>query len=166
MSHEKKVIVTADESGAVIIISENNPAWGHIRVTQKRVIVDEKGFAKAKTMSALIPGELADLKAFGYVKNQEIEGRVIVKESLTPFNPKEPERDLKIAGKTGIICTLDGQPIYRKTFYTENLSARDVRIQHTNGEDIKIAYDQLKIEEENEGNKESSTHSESNLDLS
>ena len=51
-----------------------------------------------------------------------------------------PERDYKIAGKTGIVCCQDGQPIYRKTFYTLNSSAEDVLVSHNNIEDIRAAY--------------------------
>ena len=44
-------------------------------------------------------------------------GKIVVVESLTPFNPENPDRDLKIAGGTGVICRIDDQPIYRQTFY-------------------------------------------------
>jgi len=142
-----KVKVTADAAGNVIVPSKNNSAWGHIRVTQDRMIVDDNGFARKKTLSALIIGEIADLKSFGYKKDQEIEGTIIFKESLEPFNEKEPERDYKKAGKTGIVCCQDGQPIYRKNFYKQDSESMDVCVEHTNGEDIKVAYAALKEEE-------------------
>ena len=59
-----------------------------------------------------------------------------------------PEKDYKIAGKTGIVCCQDGQPVYRKTFYTLNTNAEDVAVAHNNTEDIKAAYAQLSEEVE------------------
>lgn len=145
-----KVIVTADAAGNVIVPSKNNTDWGHIRVTQERMVVDDGGFARPKPLSALIIGKIEDFKRFKYVKGQEIEGKIIFKESLKPFNSKEPERDYKKAGKTGIICCQDGQPIYRKNFYKQDSESMDVCVEHTNGEDIKVAYAALKDVEETE----------------
>lgn len=141
-----KVRVTADAAGMVIIPSKNNPEWAHIRVVQDRMIVDENGFARKKTLSALIIGLVEDLKCYGWKKDQEIEGRVMFKERLEPFNTKEPDRDYKKAGKTGIVCCQDGQPIYRKNFYGL-ANATDVCVEHTNGDNIKAAYARLKEEE-------------------
>lgn len=138
-----KVKVTADELGNVVVVSKNNPTWAHIRVEQTRVVVDDNGFARKRSISALIHGTTEDLKSFGWVLGQELSGKIIFKESLQPFNMKEPERDYKIAGKTGIVCCLDGQPIYRKTFYTLNSNSEDSAIAHNNTEDIRAAYSTL-----------------------
>lgn len=148
---KSKVKVTADEAGNVVVPSNNNSEWAHIRVEQERIVFDEKGFARKRRMSALIPGLLEDLKSFGWTAGQEIDGKIIAKESLTPFNAKDPERDYKVAGKTGIVCCIDGQPIYRKTFYTPDNNANDVFIMdengnpmtHNNGEAIRVAYAEL-----------------------
>lgn len=143
-----KVVVKADEQNNVVISSQTNSEWGHIRVQQDVVAIDSNGFARRKTLSALIPGLVADLKSFGWKKDQEIDGKIIIKESLEPFNTKEPERDYKIAGKSAIVCCLDGQPIYRKSFYTLNNNAVDSDpIEHNNGDAIKAAYS-TKVEAE------------------
>jgi hypothetical protein len=136
-----KVTVTADEStGAVVIISKNSPDWGHIRLQQVKSVFDDNGFVRRKPISALVHGTVSDLKSFNWTANKELPGKICFKESLEPFNMNNPERDYKIAGKTGIVCCLDGQPIYRKTLYTLNTSAEDVSIMHNNTEDIKAAY--------------------------
>lgn len=137
---DSKVKVTADDTGNVVIISKNNPEWAHIRVEQNRIVVDDNGFARRKTISALVHGTVEDLKSFGWIKNQELPGKIIFKESLEPFNVSDPDRDYKIAGKTGVVCCQDGQPIYRKTFYTTIMSAEDVSVPHNNGDAIKEAY--------------------------
>jgi hypothetical protein len=135
-----KVIVTANEAGQVIVRSENNPEWGHIRVEQTLLVVDDSGFAKKSRRSALIPGLIEDLSEFGYTAGQEISGQVIIKESLTPFNKKNPKRDLKIAGDSGVVCSQDGMPIYRKSVFTTDSSKEDDTLSHTNDEEIKAVY--------------------------
>lgn len=134
------VRVTSDDNGSVVIVSKNNPEWAHIRVEQSRIVIDDNGFARKRTISALVHGTVEDLKSFGWTTNMELPGKIIFKESLEPFNVTQPERDYKIAGKTGIVCCQDGQPIYRKTFYTLNANSVDVSVAHTNIEDIRAAY--------------------------
>lgn len=141
---DAKVVVAADKAGNVIVRSSNNPEYGHIRVEQTRMVIDESGFARRKRLSALIPGLVEDLKGFGWEAGELVNGKIIVKESLTPFNANDPERDYKIAGNSGIVCCQDGQPIYRKNFFTLSSSAEDTSVEHTNGEEIKAAYAELK----------------------
>lgn len=142
---DAKVVVAADKAGNVIVRSSNNPEYGHIRVEQTRMVIDESGFARRKKLSALIPGLVEDLKGFGWEAGEQVEGKIIAKESLTPFNASDPERDYKIAGNSGIVCCQDGMPIYRKNFFTFNSGAQDTpSIPHTNGEEIKAAYAEMK----------------------
>ncbi len=141
---KKSVIVTAIE-GNVINKSKNNPDYGYIRVEQTRMAVDEMGFARKQTLSALISGTVETLQSFGWTLGQEIEGSIVVKESMKPFNKKNPDADLKIAGETGIVCEVNGAPIYRKNFYSTSDTAEDVLIAHTNGAEIKAAYGEVDI---------------------
>jgi len=113
------------------------------------MIIDERGFARKKRVSALIPGTVQDLKGFGWNASEQVEGKIIIKESTTPFNSEDPERDYKIAGKTGIVCTIDDEPIYRKAFFTFDLRAGDTTLAHTNSEHIKAAYAASSEEVEN-----------------
>jgi hypothetical protein len=140
---DSKVKVTADKAGNVIVKSQNNSDFGHIRVEQTRMVIEENGFARKKTLSALIPGTIADLKGFGWEVGQEVEGKIIVKEALSAFNKRDPERDFKIAGKSGVVCTQEENPIYRKHFYTLSSTADDVLLSHDNEEEIKAAYAEL-----------------------
>lgn len=135
-----KVKVLANEAGSVVVVSENNPNYGHIRVSQDRVLFDEKGFLRKKTIYALIAGEVEDLRSLGWNSGKELPGKIAIKESLTPFNAKDPERDFKKAGTTNVVCTLDDQPIYRKTVYTPNGEAPDATVEHNNTDAIRAAY--------------------------
>ncbi len=149
---DSKVKVTSDEAGNVIIPSKNNPEWGYIRVKQVRDLV-ENGFATRKPVTALVQGTIETLKAFGWQKNQELEGCIIFKEQLTPFNKNEPERDQKKAGDTGIICKVGDEPIYRKSFYIQKGGAEDILLSHTNGEEIKAAWHQSRSKDNVDLNK-------------
>ncbi len=141
------VKVTADAAGNVISRSKN-PEYGTIRVEQQRTFIDANGFARTKKLSALIPGTVDDLAGFQWEANQEVEGKIIVKESLEAFNKKNPAIDYKIAGTSGIICSHDGHPIYRKHFYVMDDTAKDELINHTNKEEIQAAYAEEKEQEE------------------
>jgi hypothetical protein len=132
-----KVTVTADQNGNVIAVSENNPEYGWVRVEQQGIIeINQKGFLKQTTRSAFIKGKIEDLVKANYKSGSTISGKIIVKESFEPFNPNNPDKDLKIAGDTGVICRLGDQPIYRQTFFTQDLNAADEFITHDNSEEI------------------------------
>ena len=132
-----KVVVTADKNGNVIGVSENNPDYGYVRVEQTGSFINDQGWLRVSKRSALIKGLVKDLMETGFTEGQELDGKVIVVESLNPFNPENPDRDLKIAGETGVVCRIDDQPIYRQSFYTTNNNLQDELIMHTNSEEIR-----------------------------
>jgi len=136
-----KVVVLADETtGAVVNVSQNNSEYGYLRVQQVRTMIDDNGFLRRKPVSALIPGTVDELKATGFFANQQLDGKIVVEESLEPFNDKEPTRDLKVAGETGIVCTLGGLPIYRRTKMSFDGTSADTLVKHDNIEELRQAY--------------------------
>lgn len=138
-----KVTVTA-KAGMVVIPSKNSPEWGSVRVEQTRAIV-ENGFAKPRKVSAFIKGKIADLQAL-YTEGQTLPGIIAIKESFTPANPKNPDKSLKIAGETGVVCRVGSDAIHLNYEYhtnPEHPKAQDVFIEHTNGEEIKAANAKL-----------------------
>ena len=135
--HSQFVTVKSDDLGNVINVSENSPEFGYVRVQQLVPVISNTGWAKPQKRSALIKGKIEDLKMFGFKDNESIPGKIVVRESFMPFNQKDSERDLKIAGSTGIICRVDDQAIYRQTFYTSNENLQDELISHTNTLEIK-----------------------------
>ncbi len=136
---KNQVTVVADDNGNVIRQSQN-PEIGFVRVTQEAVNYSQTGWVQRKTRSALILGNIDDLKELKFKNKQKLEGKIVVKESTEPFNMTDPDRDLKIAGDTGIICaTADGEPIYRTTFYDVTGEQLDTFIAHANGDAIRQA---------------------------
>lgn len=138
---ESKVYVVGDPTTkAVIVQSKTKPEYGYVKVVQTRQLVDVNGFLRRVQVPALIHGYVAELKLCGYYANQELSGKIVVRESLTPFNEKDPSRDLKVAGDTGVVCKVNGNPIYRKTVYTDILTFEENLIQHDNVEEIRAAF--------------------------
>jgi hypothetical protein len=135
-----KVIVTADATTNSVVNVSENPEWGYLRVEQIRTMVDDNGFLKRKSVSAIVPGLLSDLQASGFFAGQQLDGKIVVEESLEPFNKKTPERDLKVAGETGIVCTYGGLPIYRRTKFSLDGTMQDTLIKHDNVEELRAAY--------------------------
>jgi len=131
------VVVSADSNGNIIGVSENNPEYGYVRVVSTATQINNEGWLRTVRRSALIKGMVSDLTTVGFKAGDTLPGKIVVKESLQPFNPNNPERDLKIAGDTGIVCRVDDQPIYRQSFYTSDPNAEDELIMHTNGDEIR-----------------------------
>jgi len=136
---QSKVNVCADDMGNVIIQSKNNPDYGYVRLQQDRVTFGNNGWVKKSNVSTLLHGKVDDLQSLNFKAGDDIAGKIVIKEQLDPFNSNDPERDYKYAGDTGIVCCVDGQPIYRKAFFTADVTAQDVLLAHTNGQDIKEA---------------------------
>lgn len=125
-----KVTVSSDEFGNVINISPNNPEYGYVRIEQTVSQINDGGWLRLSKRSALIKGLVNDLVSAKFSAGMQLPGKIIVKESLEPFNPENPDKNLKIAGDTGIICNIGGQPIYRDTFYSPSETAEDILIMH------------------------------------
>jgi len=128
---DSKVTVVADDTGGVIHQSQNNPDYGYVKLIQTRNVIDEdSGFLRRQEISTLLHGRIDHLQLMNYTAGQELQGNIIIKESMEPFNTKVPEYDIKRAGKTGIVCTVNGKPIYRKTAYSLKHDAEDIKIDH------------------------------------
>jgi len=136
---QSKVNILADDMGNVIRQSSNNSEYGYVRLQQDRVTFGNNGWVKKSNVSTLLHGKLEDLQSLNLEAGGTLPGKLIIRESLEPFSKNDPDRDMKYAGETGIVCCVDGQPIYRKTFYVVDQTAEDVLIAHNNGDAIREA---------------------------
>tara|TARA_R110002020_G_scaffold36503_5_gene109790 strand:+ start:4836 stop:5438 length:603 start_codon:yes stop_codon:yes gene_type:complete len=136
---QDKVTIAPDDAGNIIRVSTNNSEYGYVRVTQENVAFTATGWVKKSVRGALIHGTVEDLKDIGIAKKKSLPGNIVITESTKPFSADDPDRDLKIAGNTGVVCCSHGEPIYRKSFYDQSGLQEDTLIPHTNGEDIKEA---------------------------
>jgi hypothetical protein len=138
-----KVKVECNKQGDLISQSPRVSKWGWIRVTQTRYLIEEdSNILKPIFCSALVQGYIRDLRQLDWHNGMELPGKIVFRDSMTPYRSVKPEKDYKIAGRTGIICTVDGKPIYRKYFYTEDDYLEDVFIpcDETCREKIKSVY--------------------------
>ena len=136
---QSKVTIMPDDLGNVIRVSKNNSEYGHVRLTQESVTFTGSGWVKKSQRSTLIHGTVEDLTDIGIAKQTSLPGQIVIKESTDPFNSADPDRDLKIAGETGVICCAHGEPIYRKAFYDASGLDTDEFVAHTNGDAIREA---------------------------
>ena len=155
-----QVEVLADDMGNVVRLSKNNPEYSHIRLGYKSISIGKSGWLRERNLTALIMGTTEDLTSYAKNLGKTLPGKIVVKESLNPFNTKDPNRDLKYAGDTGVVCCVDGQPIYRKTEYTYDVNAQDVLINHDNGDDIRSANNLVTDQINNNTAKDSSSKQE------
>jgi hypothetical protein len=94
-----KVVIVADPAtGSVIFPSNNNPEWGYVKLAQTRTMIDENGFLNKRVLRSIIKAPIVILQEMNYKGGQVLEGTLVIKEQLEPFNKKDPERDIKIAG--------------------------------------------------------------------
>lgn len=130
------VYVVGDENGSVITVSSNNPEYGWVTLRQD-VLSITNGWANKKSLSTIIMGEVGVLEAMDLAAGEVLDGKIVVIEQLKPFTT--PDRDVKVAGSSKIVCKVNGQPIYRKTFYTVDPKINSVFIQHDNVDEIRGA---------------------------
>lgn len=85
------------------------------------------------------------LLLLGVSVGDAIPGKVlVVQESLTPFRTTNPELDLKVFPESGIPCTLDDQPIYRRVV-NKPVGTLSTFIQHNNNEQQR-AFQQSRLQ--------------------
>ena len=156
----QKVFVKKDELGNVIRLS-SNPDYGYVLLEQSRITI-KNNWANNKKFTTLLHGTLEDLKAMDFENVEYLSGNIVVRESVIPFDSDNPNRNIKIAGDTGIIlCNENGEPIYRKTVYDPSGTMIDELVPHANGDEIKAvlkenkkSYEDMAVESLAEDKKE------------
>jgi|TARA_B110000977_G_scaffold149739_1_gene189823 hypothetical protein len=135
MVKSNQVTIRLSKTGETVRTSKN-PLYGYIVAEQKGISV-VNGWAKDLTLSTIIQGEMPTIKAME--ASFPMTGKIVVKESLEPFNTNNPAVDIKYAGDTGVACSVKGLPIYRTTFFTADVNAVSELLKHDNGAQIREA---------------------------
>ncbi len=142
-SKKNPVIVMGNENGAVITVNENNPEQGSIWLSQSVFEMDHiSGFVNKRTRNAWLQGSIQNvLSELHFKVGQEVPGNIVRFESFEPFsrNPEYAEKDIKIAGDSGVVCKQEGKAIYSIARYVMDDTVEDVLISHDNGDEIKAA---------------------------
>jgi hypothetical protein len=59
-----------------------------------------------------------------------IDGKIVINETIVPYVKKDGTfQDAKTRGKGGTVMTFQGDPIYRNSFFSENLDETDILLQ-------------------------------------
>ena len=112
------------DTGLVITQNPNKPEFGSIRLDYKTATLSG-GFSSIGNRSAFIHGRMEDLEAFGLTAGQELVGKIIKKESFSPFyDGQQP----KINPQTNEQVLTNGRPTYLEFQYSEDPKAHDMWI--------------------------------------
>jgi len=153
LRNSQPVKIERDKLGNVVR-QTSNPEYGYIVLSQKRTSLKD-GWVNEKKYTALLKGRTETLKAISFGKLKELPGNIVVRESTKQTDPNDPNRNLKIAGDSGIIlCTKDGEPIYRETIYDPTGLEQDILVQHQkfNVDNVQENIDDVKTEDPNQLN--------------
>ena len=133
-----KITIVPNEAGTTVRESSNKEIH-FVRLAQSSIKI-ANNFLKKVTLSCLVFGKSDELEqTFGSLKH--LPGKLVIKESTTPSDPNDLERDLKRAGSDDApICLADGKPIYRTIIYDPTSSLEDTLIAHTNVDEIRAFH--------------------------
>jgi hypothetical protein len=127
--------VMAGRNGNVVSVSRN-PKEGYIMLEQMVPYTNPKtNFTCEKRRTALFFGFVDMLLNLKWKEGQEVTGRIVLTESLVQEKGMQP----KMAGNTGVPCTLKGKQIYHKTEFSFDADQPDVLLRHDNNHEIAVA---------------------------
>ena len=141
---KSNVDIMPDEHGNKIRVSTNNPEFGYIRLNQNTTTIGTNNWLKSQNRSTLVHGKVEELEQ-SFSNMDSIPGQLVIREQIIAFDTNDSDRDLKMAGETGVICkavdTETGEivPIYRKTFFDPTMNMTDVLVPHVNSDEIREA---------------------------
>ena len=141
---KSNVDIMPDEHGNKIRVSTNNPEFGYIRLQQNATTIGTNNWLKTQNRSTLVHGKVEELEQ-SFSNMDSIPGQLVIREQIIAFDTNDSDRDLKMAGETGVICkavdTETGEivPIYRKTFFDPTMNMTDVLVPHVNSDEIREA---------------------------
>lgn len=131
-----------------VVIEGANPEWCAVNVMAIQSSFSVQGFENERVMSALIRRKTIGTND-KYAPGQVLNGKIAVMETLTPTDPNDDSRDVKAPSAAhfegGIVCRLDGQSIYQRKYYTEDLTKADITIAHDNQDEIAQFSAALKV---------------------
>ena len=113
------------DTGLVITQNPNKTEFGSIRLDYKTATLSG-GFSSIGNRSAFIHGRMEDLEAFGLRAGQELVGKIIKKESFSPFYEGQQP---KINPQTNEQVLTNGRPTYLEFQYIEDPKAHDMWIE-------------------------------------
>ena len=127
------VKIIANEDGQIVNVNSNSPEYGYVRIGQTISKFNPDGWISTEERYFLLKGKLEALQNSGLDSNSVLPGKLIRQESLEPFDDYSQP---KVAGSSGVVCKVNGQPIYSRVVWDQTGTAHDVLIAHDNKEEI------------------------------
>ena len=142
--NKQVVTIIGNKKNEVLTVSPNNPEYGWLAVQSTQPTFQE-GFMRLGKRVAFIAGTVKQLEEYisglNLVVGSELPGKIVIREQLEPIDANNLETGIKYpnaaAKEAGLMCSVGDQPVYRRAFYTPDLSIIDTLVQHHNGADIK-----------------------------
>lgn len=128
-----KVTVVETSNGQVINVNANNPEFGYVRVGQTISKFNSDGWLNTEDRYFLLKGRVDQLQSAGLDSGFEMPGKLVRQESLEPFSEYSQP---KVAGESGVVCKVNGQPIYSRVVYDASGTMEDTLVPHDNKEEI------------------------------
>jgi hypothetical protein len=127
-------------TGNVITPSAKNPEWGTIRVDSEHRSF-ENGILNIQKRSAFVRGKLVDFGLLGLRAGQTLPGKIVKRESFTPFYEGQ---EAKINPTTGEKVLTAGRETFIEFVYTDNMDApSDVWVGETPAGVVNATQEQL-----------------------
>ena len=106
-------------------------------MVQSKTLAGFSGIARVQTRTAYVtlPEEALDMIGDQLIDGAvfPFDGKIVVEETLTPYIKKDgTKQEPKINPSTNEVITYQGQPVYRNTYFTEDLNAQDVFLKDSN----------------------------------
>ena len=105
-------------------------------MVQSKALSGLSGLGRVQTRTAFITLEqealdfLGDSLIDGAIL--PVAGKIVIEETLTPYVRKDgSKQEAKINPTTNQVITYQGQPVYRNTYFSEDVNAQDVFLRET-----------------------------------
>ena len=131
---KNSVVVIANKTTGLVfnstgISAKDGKEYGWYTV--QSTFVDRSGsMDKVTVLTALRSTSAEAFNAAPLVAGEILDGKIVIKESVIK-NPFRANQEPKRKGKDGGILLFNGQPIYRETEFTSDLSVQNVLVAYT-----------------------------------
>ncbi len=119
-------VIKNSKTGKVINQSENNPDYGYVVLEQTVESINGNGWLDSRRRVAVLPSTMETLNRFNFTEGQELDGKLVIKESTKGREGQKPKIYPKGHINEGKPCLHNGEMIYRNCFITLNEDEQDV----------------------------------------
>lgn len=149
------IFIITNADGTYVTPFASTPEDGYLQLVQRRnkIVASFSGSRIQQSVrTCLFNGSVKMLEMIVAEWNRlgTIPGQIVSRDILRTDLPaamlksKSLERNAKQAGKDGVMLTVKGVQIYQSRFYTEDMTEKDVRIQHDNTDDVAAQQERIK----------------------